>query len=191
MAGGRRIGSGASDTRAKLLRAAEDLMREEGYAQVTSRKLASKAGLKPQLVHYYFRSMDDLFEELFRLAAVEQLAAVDRAAAAPDPLTALFALNCDPSSAALQLEFLALANHRKGLSGLIAEFGAVLNQREAEILEAEMARRGWTHPHFTSEQIASIFQTSARGLAFSGRLSGSRFTSARDAILAWLSHPPA
>ena len=40
-----------------------------------------KAGLKPQLVHYYFRTMDDLFLEVFRRRAEEgfaQLRAGDR-----------------------------------------------------------------------------------------------------------------
>ena len=57
----RRIGALTSKTRSSLLNAAESLMRESGYAAVTSRRLAAKAGLKPQLVHYYFRTMDDLF----------------------------------------------------------------------------------------------------------------------------------
>ena len=40
--------------------AAEQLLLEEGYAAVTSRRVGARAGLKPQLVHYYFRTMDDL-----------------------------------------------------------------------------------------------------------------------------------
>ena len=46
-------------------------MIEEGYAAVTSRRLANKAGLKPQLVHYYFRTMEELFLEVFRRRAEE------------------------------------------------------------------------------------------------------------------------
>jgi hypothetical protein len=40
MASNRRIGTETSETRALLLRAAGELMRDEGYAEVTSRKLA-------------------------------------------------------------------------------------------------------------------------------------------------------
>src|SRR5205823_13649069 len=61
-----RIGCEDLKTRAKLLDADEKLLLEEGYAAVTSRRVAAKAGLKPQLVHYYFRTMDDLFIEVFR-----------------------------------------------------------------------------------------------------------------------------
>src|SRR5690606_21688674 len=62
----RRIGAPDSKTRTRLLDAAERLLLREGYASVTSRRVAAEAGLKPQLVHYYFRTMDDLFLEVFR-----------------------------------------------------------------------------------------------------------------------------
>jgi AcrR family transcriptional regulator len=41
----RRIGAKDSKTRAQLLDAAERLLLEEGYAAVTSRRLAASAGL--------------------------------------------------------------------------------------------------------------------------------------------------
>lgn len=186
MSSKRRIGSDSSETRQQLLAAAQALMREEGYAQVTSRKLAQKAGLKPQLVHYYFRTMDDLFEALFKQATAWQLKLIDQAAASADPLIALFELACDPESAALQLEFLALSNHRKGLSDQIAAFGAELNRRESDILRNELERRGIALPHFNIEQLATLFQTSARGLAFAGQYNSARYQSARNATLAWI-----
>ena len=74
----RRIGAEDSATRAQLLDAAEQLLLEEGYAAVTSRRVAAKAGLKPQLVHYYFRTMDDLFVEVFRRRAEANLARFER-----------------------------------------------------------------------------------------------------------------
>ena len=182
--GTRRIGGADTESRARLLRTAEELMREEGYAQVTSRKLASRAGLKPQLVHYYFRTMDDLFEELFNQATRRQLAALDWVTQQPEPLVALFELTCDPTTAALQLEFLALANHRKRLQTLIRDFGAELNAREAAILDGELRRRNITTASFSPEQLATLFQTAARGLAFSGSFNSDRFSSARDAVIA-------
>ncbi len=48
-------------------------MLEEGYAAVTSRRVAAQAGLKPQLVHYYFRTMDDLFLAAYRRRAEQGL----------------------------------------------------------------------------------------------------------------------
>jgi AcrR family transcriptional regulator len=43
-----------------LLSAAESLLREVGYAGITVRKLAERAGVNHGLVHYYFGSMQDL-----------------------------------------------------------------------------------------------------------------------------------
>jgi AcrR family transcriptional regulator len=71
----RRIGAPDAKNRGVLLDAAEQLMLEEGYAAVTSRRVAEKAALKPQLVHYYFRTMDDLFLAAFRRRAEEGLQA--------------------------------------------------------------------------------------------------------------------
>ena len=73
MASARRIGAPDAKNRGVLLDAAEELLLQEGYAAVTSRRVADAAGLKPQLVHYYFRTMEDLFLEVFRRRAEEGL----------------------------------------------------------------------------------------------------------------------
>jgi AcrR family transcriptional regulator len=96
-----------------LLDAAERLMLEEGYAAVTSRRVAARAGLKPQLVHYYFRTMDDLFLALYGRRAEQGLERQSRALASEQPLWALWDLSRDPRGTALTMEFVALANHRK------------------------------------------------------------------------------
>src|SRR5512147_1787923 len=118
----RRIGAQDSKTRAQLLDAAERLLLEEGYAAVTSRRVAAKAGLKPQLVHYYFRTMDDLFLEVFRRRAEENMARIERAVAADGSLRALWQLNADLRGAAFSIEFVALANHRKAIRAEIARY---------------------------------------------------------------------
>jgi AcrR family transcriptional regulator len=118
----RRIGAVDSKTRAKLLDAAESLLLEEGYAAVTSRRVAAKAALKPQLVHYYFRTMDDLFLEMFRRRAEENVARVESAIAADKSLQTLWELNADTRGARFNIEFVALANHRKAIRTEIARY---------------------------------------------------------------------
>jgi AcrR family transcriptional regulator len=118
----RRIGGADSKTRVQLLDAAEQLLLEEGYAAVTSRRVGAKAGLKPQLVHYYFRTMDDLFLEVFRRSADRNLAHFERAVAADNSLRTLWRLNADPRGAAFMAEFVALANHRKSIRTEIARY---------------------------------------------------------------------
>jgi AcrR family transcriptional regulator len=186
MASSRRIGTESSETRKLLLQSAAELMRDEGYAEVTSRKLARKAGLKPQLVHYYFRTMGDLFAELFRQVTAHHLEMLDEAARSDDPLVRMFELSCDPANAALQMEFLALANHRKEMHALIAEFGRELNEAEAAIIRAAIPEVGLAKARATPEELATIIQTAARGLAFAGRFNTERFNNARGAVIGWL-----
>ena len=116
MASARRIGAPDAKNRGVLLDAAEQLMLEEGYAAVTSRRVAERAGLKPQLVHYYFRTMEDLFLEVFRRRAEEGLGVLRRTALeSPQPLWALWRFSTDPEATRLTMEFMGLANHRKAL----------------------------------------------------------------------------
>src|ERR1700759_3892723 len=120
MTSARRIGAPDAKNRGVLLDAAEQLMLEEGYAAVTSRRVAEKAALKPQLVHYYFRTMDDLFLAAFRRRAEEGLEAQARVLQARQPLWALWRFSTDPAATAITIEFIALANHRKALRAEIA-----------------------------------------------------------------------
>jgi AcrR family transcriptional regulator len=48
------------DIETRLLEAGESLLIEEGYAAITTRRLAAQAGVNHGLVHYYFGSMDAL-----------------------------------------------------------------------------------------------------------------------------------
>jgi AcrR family transcriptional regulator len=128
----RRLGTETSKTRGALLDAAERLMLEEGYAAVTSRRVAARAGLKPQLVHYYFRTMDDLFLALFRRRADQALERQARAVSSEQPLWSLWELSRDPRGTALTMEFTALANHRKAIR---AELLAAAERYRAGLLE--------------------------------------------------------
>jgi AcrR family transcriptional regulator len=141
----RRIGSQDSKTRTQLLDAAEQLLLEEGYAAVTSRRVAARAELKPQLVHYYFRTMDDLFLEVFRRRAEENLTRVEREISSDDvSLRSLWALNDDPRGAAFTVEFIALANHRKEIRAEIARYAERYRAAQIDALRAALARRGVT-----------------------------------------------
>jgi AcrR family transcriptional regulator len=138
----RRIGAEDSSTRAQLVDAAERLMLEEGYAAVTSRKVAAAAGLKPQLVHYYFRTMDDLYVEVFRRGAEANLARFERALAADSSLHNIWKLNNDPRGAALTIEFAALANHRKEIRAEIARYAERFRAAQLDALRDALAGAG-------------------------------------------------
>jgi AcrR family transcriptional regulator len=114
------------------------LLLDEGYAAVTSRRVAAKADLKPQLVHYYFRTMDDLFLEVFRRRAEENVARVERAIATDGSLQTLWELNADPRGARFNIEFVALANHRKAIRTEIARFAERYRSVQLEAVTAAL-----------------------------------------------------
>ena len=140
----RRIGAVDSKTRTQLLDAAELLLLEEGYAAVTSRRVAAKAGLKPQLVHYYFRTMDDLFLEVFRRRAEENMAHIDRVIATDGSLRMLWQLNADPRGARFNIEFVALANHRKAIRTEMARYAERFRAAQLEAVTAALHALGVT-----------------------------------------------
>ncbi|WP_118915644.1 TetR/AcrR family transcriptional regulator [Mycobacterium shigaense] len=142
MTSARRIGAPDAKNRVLLLDAAEKLMLEEGYAAVTSRRLANKAGLKPQLVHYYFRTMEELFLEVFRRRGEEALAVHARLMKSPQPLWALWRFGTDPAFTRISMEFMALANHRKEMRAEIAYYAERFRKQEQEAVTAALLRYG-------------------------------------------------
>lgn len=138
----RRIGAKDSKTRARLLDAAEALLLAEGYAAVTSRRVAARAELKPQLVHYYFRTMDDLFIEVFRRRAEQDLPRFEQAIAEDGSLRNLWRLNADPRGARFTIEFMALANHRKAIRAEIARYAERFRAAQLEAVTRALAARG-------------------------------------------------
>jgi TetR/AcrR family transcriptional regulator len=140
MSAPRRLGAPDAKNRTVLMDAAEQLMRDEGYAAVTSRRVAETAGLKPQLVHYYFRTMDDLFLEMFRRGAEQMLQYHQRALKARQPLWALWELSTEAAGTAMTMEFIALANHRKALRSEIARYAEMFRAEQIKTLTSAIER---------------------------------------------------
>jgi AcrR family transcriptional regulator len=138
----RRIGAEDSVTRAQLLDAAERLLLGDGYAAVTSRRVAAAAGLKPQLVHYYFRTMDDLFVAVFRRRAEDNLARFERMPPADRTLRWLWDVNADARRAGFMIEFVALANHRKAIRAEIAAYAERWRALQVSALAEALAAAG-------------------------------------------------
>jgi AcrR family transcriptional regulator len=139
--GERSRGGRESATRSALIEATAQVMLDEGYAAATSRRVAAKAGVKPALVHYYFPSMDDLFLAVLREGAEANLARQREAAAADEPLHALWRLN-STHGARLFMEFMALANHRKAIRSEIAAYAERFGGVEESVVAAAMTAHG-------------------------------------------------
>ena len=149
----RRIGAKDSLTRAQLLDAAEQLMLEEGYAAVTSRRVGRKAGISSQLVHYYFGTMDDLFFEVFRRRAEEGFAQFEQAIDAQPTLRTIWSsLSAGPGSM-FNLEFVALANHRKAIRAEMASYAERFRTMQLDAITSILAARGALPDGMTPEVV--------------------------------------
>ena len=140
----RRVGSETSKKRDELLDCVERLMLREGYAAVTYRAVASKAGVTSGLVQYYFPTLDDLFIAAIRRRSGQNL---QRLAAAlesrPDePLRVLWEYSKDEATAALTTEFLALGNHRKSIASEIAHVSEQIRQLQVATLARHLPASG-------------------------------------------------
>jgi AcrR family transcriptional regulator len=105
-----------------MLDGAESILKEEGYAALTSRRLAERVGLRQQLVYYYFRTMDDLIVEAFRRLAKRDLERLKGVLASDRPLHSLWDQFSHPGDARLISEFMALAHRSDGVKKEVIEF---------------------------------------------------------------------
>jgi len=128
------------DARTALLDAVERLMLSEGYAAVTSRRVAAEAGVNAGLVYYYFGPMDNLFVEVFRRSAARMLGRQAEALASEQPLWALWGLISDQTNTALNLEFLALGNHRKVVMDEMKDFSKRFRRLQFDGLSKILAK---------------------------------------------------
>lgn len=156
MVSARRIGAADAKNRTVLLDAAERLMLEEGYAAVTSRRVAGRAGLKPQLVHYYFRSMDDLFLAILQRRSEEGLERQARIVDSDQPLRALWEFSTESGAAALTMEFAALANHRKTIRAELVRYAERFRAVEIDVLSRIMQRHGISSDKYSPAALAVL-----------------------------------
>jgi AcrR family transcriptional regulator len=94
------------------------------------------------LVHYYFRTMEELFLEVFRRRAEEALEVHALLLQSPQPLWALWRFGTDPAFTRISMEFMALANHRKEMRAEIAYYAERFRQDQREAVTAALERYG-------------------------------------------------
>jgi AcrR family transcriptional regulator len=139
---GKGVGSRRSENLDAIMQGTLDLMLEEGYAAVTYRSVATRAGVTPGLVQYYFASLDDLFIAVLRRGTDEIVERLSELAAAQQPLRAMWDYASNRTGTALLLEFMALANHRKAIGHVIGEGGERVRRALLENLSAKWPSYG-------------------------------------------------
>lgn len=118
----RRMGSIESEKGDAMLDAAEVILLEEGYAALTSRRVAEQMGVKQRLVYYYFRSMDELILETFRRLSRRELERLEEAARCERPVHALWDICMNTSDVRIVSEFMAIANRNEDVRQEVVSF---------------------------------------------------------------------
>jgi TetR/AcrR family transcriptional regulator len=139
-----------------MLDITERLMLEDGYAAVTTRRVAKVAGLTSAAVHYHFPTTDDLLVALYRRTTKANFAGLSQAVESDRPMHAIWQLGLDSRPTALALEFMALANHRKAIRAEIARYAEYSRGMQTATLARILKVRGEV-PEFISPAAAAVF----------------------------------
>lgn len=158
----RRRRPATEEKREGVLDATEEIMLEDGYAAVSSRSVAQRAGINPPLVHYYCGSLDDLFVAVLRRRADANVDRIIGALGASQPLRAWWRLAADPRGTALFVELMAAANHRPPLREAFGDYARRVREAQVERLHELLPEYG-----IDPEAVApALVAASIHGLAF-------------------------
>lgn len=118
----RRMGPQNSASRDTMFDAVEHILRTEGYAALSARRVAEEAGFNHQTVYYYFETMEELILGAFRRRVESSLKRLEAALASDEPLHAIWRLYSDSSNGRLNIEFNALAMQNEALRAEVVAF---------------------------------------------------------------------
>ena len=149
------------DMRAKLLDAAEALIREDGYGAATARRIADSVGVKHQAVFYYFGSQDELLVAVFNRVSKSRRERLHGAMNAENPIRALWEFHRDPDVTRFTLEFMALANHNESIRAEIARSAQEFRELETEVIGRYLEARG-IEPRLSPQYVAMLTNAMAR-----------------------------
>jgi len=130
-------------SRQRLIEAAYDLLGDEGYHAISARRVAQKAALKPQLVHYYFRSMEELVIAVFQRSTEKYFRLHDAALSSRHPLRELWALNCNMPEGKRMTEYVALGKIYPGLREEMRVTGENFRKMQIEVTERAYRKGGF------------------------------------------------
>jgi TetR/AcrR family transcriptional regulator, regulator of autoinduction and epiphytic fitness len=162
----KRLRRDPAEAKLLILKTAQEIMLEEGYAAVTVRRVAKSAGVSSTLLHYYYATADDLLVALYRNASEKDLHSLQSALSADDPVSALWTYQTDATRTALGVEFLALANHRKTIRNEIVQFAEKARALQAKALAALLPSSGIDSVPCSPLCISVLLTSISRNLIF-------------------------
>jgi AcrR family transcriptional regulator len=79
-------GARSTATRAKLMSAAAEVLRDYGLSRMSLQMVADRAGIDRATIYYYFDSLESLFKELIHAVVLANVADAESIAASPLPV---------------------------------------------------------------------------------------------------------
>lgn len=162
-------GKGAR-TRALLVAAAMDIVHREGIAAVTARRLADQVGLKRQIVHYHFGTIDDVLLEVMQAGFRATRATIEAALADCRPVEVIWQHLSRPTPEGA--EFLALALRKPAFGDAMRLFSSDLHQLLADAITQDCEIRGEPAPA-SPIAVAIITQAVSQALGWEASLGSS------------------
>ena len=153
-----------SATKTAILDATEQILCSEGYGAVSSRRVAEVAGLKSQLVHYHFGTMDNLFLALFRRSEEDFLARQVKSLTATSPLRSLWEQSLKQSDTRLTIEFIALSLHSKAIGAELARANETTRKLHTMVITSTFERSGIAAEAMPPEVLAFLIAAASRTL---------------------------
>lgn len=180
----RRKGAQNSKTRAQLIEAAVQIMRDEGANAVTARRLAEQVGLRRHIVHYYFGTIEEVFVAVMRDEGARSAEALREAARTGDALKLLW--ENIGASAAIILELMKLAIRHPSLAREYKLYTERFREAMSGILETYARSKGLALPA-SSSATALLLQSVASTIAIEASLDLAKgHEEAEAALLGWL-----
>lgn len=158
MASPSRVGSRRSKTPGVILDATEQVMVEQGYAGVSSRSVAARAGVQASHVHYYFPTLDDLLIAVFRRGAEKNLERMAAALASPQPLLALWRFSRDRRGVVLLDQLMAAADHRPALRAEVTAIAQTARRMQVEAVRELLPQYELDDGTFPAALVAAAIQ---------------------------------
>lgn len=149
------------DIREKLLDAAEAVIREEGYGAATVRRISNRAGMKHQVVFYYFGSQEELLLALLRRVSTKYHERLTEALNSEHPVRAMWEVVSDVDATRIGLEFMAMANHSDVIRAEIAKNAESSRALETEAVARHLKERG-IQPQLSPELVSILTNALAR-----------------------------
>jgi len=161
----RRFGPRNSEISHAIMDATEKVIRDEGYAAVSSRRVAEVAAIQQSLVYYYFESMDDLLVATFQRRAERRMAVYEKDARSDKPVAAIWKDLNEGLDARMSFAFVSLASHNERVRDVYTRFLSQSRKLQADVIAKDATARGIDISPATPTALAFIIHSTSLVMA--------------------------